>query len=126
MLIIDIVHRHRSSPLDVDIVHRHRHRSSASHIDLQGRCHCIYTHLLKITIRRIVHIRPAPLYLYRFAQNYDPPYRTYNARPIVFIQICTKLRSAVLSTQGRRHCIHTNWLKITISCIVHTRPVSLH
>ena len=66
------------------------------------------------------------LYLYKFAQNCDLPYRTYKARPIVFIQIGSKLRSAVSAIQGPTHCIHINWLKNTIRRIVNTRPASLY
>ena len=58
-------------------------RSSVSYIE--GRRHCIYTIWLKHTISRIVHTRPAPLYSYKFAENYDPQYNPYKAGVIVFI-----------------------------------------
>ena len=88
--------------------------------------HCIHTYWLQITVRRIGHTRPDPFYSYKFAQNYDPPYHTYNVGAIVFIQIGSKLRSAVSTIQGRRHCIYRNLLQISICRIVHTRPDPLY
>ena len=99
-------------------------RSSVSSI--QGRRNCIYTSWLKIKIRNIVHTMPAQLYSYKIAQNYYPPYNTYKAGAIVFIQISSKVRSALSYIQCPTHCIHTDLHKITVRSIVHTRPAPLH